>query len=71
MDAKEKQIRENIILQSKSIVGLQKMKDIYESEVDLYRTFASDMLNEIDEQIKFCQESINNLNTELKKFFVK
>lgn len=71
MNAKEKQIRESIITQSKNIAGLQKMKDIYESEVDLYGTFASDMLNEIDEQIMFCHECINNLNTELKKFFVK
>lgn len=51
----------------KSISTLQKMKDMYDADVNLCGTFASDMYKEISEQIKFCQECINNLKIELQK----
>jgi hypothetical protein len=60
-------IKADIREYEKSISSLQKMKDIYDTDVNLCGAFASDMYKEINEQIKFCQECINNLNAELQK----
>ncbi len=44
-----------------SILKLNQMKDIYNSEENLYGGFASDMMEEINCQISFCIDCIENL----------